>query len=659
MLPEILLDDVRFQELVSEARTRIVRHSPEWTEHNVSDPGITLIELFAWLTEVLVYRINRIPERLHFGLLALVGVQPGKPECAHVAVRFMLDSPGGGGAVPAGTEIASPRTAGSDSVVFQTTEELVIPHAFKLSAYGVQRGGQSQVTSVDGDTARPTGSLQAPFGSPSAAGDALLLGFESPIAGLVIRLAFESGRAEGPGLDPADPRLVWEASASDGDWLPVTVVADETGAFLWGGGAVTLDVPGDAAEVEIGGSRRHWLRCRVAERARGRRASYARSPEIGAVTAAVAGATVDAYHAATVDDELLGSSEGIPGAAYALRRRPVLAPQEGETLEVRAPGDHGWTPWQQVDTFALSTRSDNHFLLDTARGEIRFGPAVRQPDGGWRRYGAVPPGGSALRMRRYRHGGGSAGNVAPRALSILPRPVPGIAGATNPGAAAGGVEPESLEGARERARLEIRARTRAVTAEDFERLTLAASPRVARAVCVGPEGSGPVRVHVLPRVETPDRLLEADELAPDHELMTQLAAELDQYRLLGTSIRLLPVKLRGVSIVVDVRASPLADTERVQHDVAHALYVYLNPLIGGSPTGPSDGWPLGRALNQGELFGIAYGIPGVEFVNILRMYETDVRTGEQAPQPTDSRVILQPDELIASGRHIVKAIHRE
>ena len=84
MLPEILLDDVRFQELVSEARTRIVRHSPDWTEHNVSDPGITLIELFAWLTELLVYRINRIPERLHFGLLQLVGVEPRPPECATV-----------------------------------------------------------------------------------------------------------------------------------------------------------------------------------------------------------------------------------------------------------------------------------------------------------------------------------------------------------------------------------------------------------------------------------------------------------------------------------------------------------------------------------------------------------------------------------------------
>jgi hypothetical protein len=49
----------------------------------------------------------------------------------------------------------------------------------------------------------------------------------------------------------------------------------------------------------------------------------------------------------------------------------------------------------------------------------------------------------------------------------------------------------------------------------------------------------------------------------------------------------------------------------------------------------------------------------VEFVNILRMYETNVRTGEQSPQPTESRVVLAPDELIASGRHIVKAAHRE
>ncbi len=662
MLPEILLDDVRFQELVSEARTRIVRHAPEWTEHNVSDPGITLIELYAWLTELLVYRINRIPERLHFGLLALVGVEPRPPECAGVPLRFMLDQPGGGAVVPAGTEVASPRTAGSESVVFQTAVELVVPHECKLTSYGTQRkGAKTQLAKDGGRGGRVPDDLQAPFGSPASAGDALLLGFDSPIAGLVIELQIESSRAEGS-VNAGDPPLQWEASVGGGEWEPAMVVADETGGFTFGGGAITVHVPEAAAEARLEGVNRHWLRCRVLERGRRDRGVYTASPEITSVQGLIAGGTVEAYHAATVTGELLGTSEGIPGAAYPLPRRPVLAPEEGEVVEVRELGSDEWVPWQQVDSFEHSGRSDRHFQLDTARGEIRFGPAIRQPDGGWRRYGAVPPGGAMLRMSSYRHGGGSAGNVAPRALSILPRAVPGIESATNAVAATGGVEPESLDSARERARLEIRARTRAVTSEDFERLTLAASPQVARAVCVGPDESDPgrpVRVHVLPRIEPADRLLEADELIPNGELMAELAATLDEYRLLGTSIKLLPVRLRGVSIVVDVRASPRADLDRVQHDVAHALYIYLNPLIGGSPTGPAEGWPLGRSLNQGELFGIVYGIPGVEFVNILRMYETSVRTGEQSPQPTDSRLVLEPDELIASGRHIVKAAHRE
>jgi predicted phage baseplate assembly protein len=659
VLPEILLDDVRFQELVSEARTRIVRHSPDWTEHNVSDPGITLIELFAWFTEILIYRINRIPERLHLGLLELVGVRPGPPESATVDVRFLLRQPGSGARVPAGTEVHSPRTAGSDSVVFQTVRELVIPTG-RLAAYSVQRAGHVEAGTMAGETARPAGQQQAPFGSPPGVDDALLLGFDLPIAGLVIRAAIESSRAEGSEIDSADPPLVWEASGNDGDWHEATIIADETGGFMLGGGAVTLELPPEAASTEIAGQRLHWLRCRVTGRTRaGARAGYRRPPQITAISTVVAGATVLASHAATVRGELLGTSDGIAGAVYPLQRRPVLTPTDGETLEVREPGDGRWMPWRRVDSFSLGDHSDRHFLLDPVRGEVRFGPAIRQPDGGWRRYGAVPPGGASLRFNRYRYGGGSAGNVAPRALTILPLPIPGIASVTNSRAATGGVDAESLDGARERARLEVRARSRAVTAEDFERLTLGASPQVARAVCVAPDSGGPVRVHVLPRVNPADRLLELHELVPEAELLQAVAAQLDERRLLGTSIRLLPVRLRGVSVVVDVRASPLADLERVQQDVSHALYVYLNPLIGGSPGGPADGWPVGRALNQGELFGIVYGINGVEFVNILRMYETDIGTGEQAPQPTESHLVLEPDELIASGRHIVKAIHRE
>ena len=69
------LDDLRFQsDLVDEARKRIAHYCPEWTDYNLSDPGITLIELFAWMTELLVYRLNRVPEKNYIKLLELLGL---------------------------------------------------------------------------------------------------------------------------------------------------------------------------------------------------------------------------------------------------------------------------------------------------------------------------------------------------------------------------------------------------------------------------------------------------------------------------------------------------------------------------------------------------------------------------------------------------------
>jgi hypothetical protein len=99
--------------------------------------------------------------------------------------------------------------------------------------------------------------------------------------------------------------------------------------------------------------------------------------------------------------------------------------------------------------------------------------------------------------------------------------------------------------------------------------------------------------------------------------------------------------------------------ERVRQDVAHALYVYLNPLIGGSVHGRGSGWPFGRPLNQGELYGVVHAIDGVEHVNILRVYETNLETKAEDPQPAGARIILEPDELLASGVHRVKATRRE
>ena len=281
------------------------------------------------------------------------------------------------------------------------------------------------------------------------------------------------------------------------------------------------------------------------------------------------------------------------------------------------------------------------------------------PTGGWTQYGSVPPKGAVLRFSKYRHGGGRMGNVTAGTLTVLKTSVAGIDTVTNPGPAVGGVDAEQLEHARERASMEIRSRYRAVTAEDFEFMAGEASPRVARAVCIPPREGGAVPLHIVPRVYPADRQLTYEELVPDEALMTEVAEYLDGRRLIGTTVQLLPCRFRGLSVVVNLQASPLADTARVEEDVAHALYTYLNPLVGGNPGGPGVGWPFGRALNQGELYGVVHAVDGVEFVKILRIYETDLRTGEQSPKPAGTHIVLEPDELIASGAHIVKASHRE
>jgi predicted phage baseplate assembly protein len=371
------------------------------------------------------------------------------------------------------------------------------------------------------------------------------------------------------------------------------------------------------------------------------------------------GARLPATHAARIENEIVGVSDGTPGQVFPLRNRPVLKPLAGETLEVQDPESGDWARWELADDFVGSTEFDRHFTLDAVTGEVELGPAIRETDGGWTQYGAVPPKGAVLRFTRYRYGGGRDGNVTAGTLTVLKSTIPGVDTVTNPDPAVGGVDAEPLAHARERASMEIRSRYRAVTAEDFEFLAGEASPRVARAVCIPPGDGGAVPLHIVPRVYPADRLLAFDELVPDEALMKEVAEYLDERRLIGTTVQLLPCRFRGLSVVVNLQASPLADTARVEEDVAHALYTYLNPLVGGNAAGPGGGWPFGRALNQGELYGIVHAIEGVEFVKILRIYETNLETGEQSPKPAGTHIVLESDELMASGQHIVKATHRE
>jgi hypothetical protein len=157
----------------------------------------------------------------------------------------------------------------------------------------------------------------------------------------------------------------------------------------------------------------------------------------------------------------------------------------------------------------------------------------------------------------------------------------------------------------------------------------------------------------------PDRLIPWEELQPDNALLHEVAEYLEERRLVGTSVRLLPCRFRGISVVVSVAPAPLVDPSRVERDVRHALETYLNPFVGGAQGGPGNGWPLGRPLNQGELYGIVHAVPGVDFLHWLRIYETDLETLKQAPEPAGTHVVLEPDEMVASGRHIVRVVRSE
>ena len=87
------LDDRRFQDLVDDAKRLVQQRCPEWTDHNVSDPGVTLIEAFAWMTDQLLYRLNRVPDRHYVKFLELIGVRLFPPTAAPRDVTFWLSAP--------------------------------------------------------------------------------------------------------------------------------------------------------------------------------------------------------------------------------------------------------------------------------------------------------------------------------------------------------------------------------------------------------------------------------------------------------------------------------------------------------------------------------------------------------------------------------------
>jgi len=635
------LDDRTFQDIVDETKRLIPRFTPEWTNHNVSDPGVALIELFAWMSEMVLFRVNQVPERLYVHFLDLVGIQPFPPAVADVDLTFWLSAPADRPVrVPAGTQVS---TVGDDPVVFSTSDEAVVAPPELVAALAGTAAGQ--VRDVWEDLTVPGAAAVCFPSDPVATGDALYLGTRASLAHHAVRLDLVA-RAEGIGVDPRTPPLAWEVW--DGEaWVGCHVESDSTGG-LNKSGSVVLLLPGRHEPLALGGTLAHWLRVRLT-RPRPGQPTFQASPRVSSVRLSAVGVTVPAEHAGTVPAELLGRSTGTPGQVLRCSSWPVAARRGDEGVLVV---DRGRTErWTEVPDFAASGPADKHVVWDSTTGEVRFGPAIRHPDGVVRQHGAVPPDGAEIRVTSYRTGGGARGNVGARTLVSLRSGVPFVASVTNAHPARGGVDAESVEEAKVRGPLTLRTGQRAVTASDFEAITRQASVEVARARCLGAAhtGSTTVRVLVVPALRTDPRTHRIDDFALTAELFDRVADALDARRTIGTAVEIGTPYYQGVSVAALVRALPGRPAAMVRQRVSDALVRFVHPLTGG-PDG--NGWPFDAPLTATAAAQVVEGVDGVLAVDELQLFEYDLRTGRRVGGGREA-ITLADNALFLSADHRV------
>ena len=642
-LPVPNLDDRRFQDLVDDAKRLVQQKCPEWTDHNVSDPGVTLIETFAWMTDQLIYRLNRVPDRNYVKFLELIGVNLFPPTAARSQVTFWLSSPQPDTVrIPAGTQAATVRTETDEAIVFATTDDLpIIPSS--LAELGSMVDAK---TYRDQWAALEKGTGFTCFKDVPAPGDALYVGLSEAVPSNAVRLRF-SCHIEGVGVDPTNPPLTWEAWSGE-DWEPCELDSDTTGG-LNRDGDVIIHVPRSHTASLIAKKRAGWIRARVTDLMEGQPA-YSASPSITSLNAITIGGTADAVNAELVLGEDIGSSEGVAGQRFSLRRGPVVPGDETAVLEVA--GDEGWEEWTEVADFANSGPTDRHFVLEMSNGEVRLGPAVREPDGLIRQYGAVPAKNARLRIRAYRTGGGRKGNVSARSLTVLKSSIPFVARVENRRAASGGVDGEDIENAKVRGPIRLRTRGRAVTTEDYEHLAREAAPEVARirAVAAGDGAdAGSVRVLVVPSATPGDgAVLRFDQLVPSEETLQAITDRLEEARVIGTRAIVEPPVYRGVTVVAKLKARPRQNPNRLQDEALRALYAYFDPITGG-PEG--TGWPFGRPVNVGEVYSVLQGLRGTELVEDARLFGADPITGQRGQQT--QRLEVEPHALVFSYEHQV------
>jgi predicted phage baseplate assembly protein len=637
-----VIDNRRYDELVAELRTRIPRYTPEWTDLNDSDPGITLIQLFAWLSDMLLYRLGRVPELNYLKFLELLGIElrPEEPAIAEITFPVAATAPKPFIIIPLRTQVSAESAGSAAPIAFEIDRAITAIAATLSSVQSFDGFAFQDVSTVNADAVEGFD----PFGPGAGVDAALYLGFETaaPIPQVELDLAFVAADQGAPSFVSCDippssrfasATLRWEYWNGT-EWRALDLLRDDTLALTRSGHVrlktpmVGLMVPAVFGEVLPS---RTWIRARVLL------AQYERTPRLLAVRTN----TVSATQAQTVHDEVLGGSDGSANQVFRLGNAPVIS----GTLRVEVDEGDGFAQWTAVEDFFGAGPHDRVYVLDRTTGEVRFS------DGD---HGAIPTGnndlpGSNIVAREYRFGGGAAGNVPAMAIKTLLGSIDGVdadkIGNLLP--ATGGRQEETLDEAKLRAPRAIRSRSRAVTAEDFEQLAIESGPiRRAKALPLShPDFPGVKVPGVVSVIVVPDGT--APNPTPSEGTLRLVCACLDKARLITTELYVVPPTYRLVQVTTDVIANDRADLAEVKTNIQQALLNYFHPLKGGED---EQGWPFGGDIFYSRVYGRAT-VDGVQSIQRL-VISLD---GIEAPECRN--VPLCDGELAYSLEHIVNVTY--
>jgi len=363
MLPRLPLDDRTFESMVKEARKGIPQQLPEWTDENAHDPGVTMLELFAWLSEMQQYYLSRVPERNVRKFLDLLGVAPRSAIPAEVDATF--GNVREAVLVPGGTKLQA------EDLAFETIESVrLLPLSIERIVTRTEReASDMSAFNADGNVAFYA------FGRNAQAGSKLYIAFDSePPQGENVSVQIRLKDGEPPeDLSRVTPsaRVVWKyyGVADNGEqaWIPLKLARDDTLQLTYSG-AITFvrSAPMVPVVVHPAGDRpRYWICCTLEE------PGYERPPRIERILLH----TVRARQQNTHAEYSLHDGTGQPGFRIVLER--FLAYYGEVRVQVRE-SDGRWREWRELTSFAESGPEDRVYVVERGDSQrsnvtVRFG----------------------------------------------------------------------------------------------------------------------------------------------------------------------------------------------------------------------------------------------------------------------------------------------